>query len=717
MSKAERIDVIIAAKDTTKGAFKSTDKSMKGLSSSAKKLGITLSGLFAFKKVTDFMRESSRAFQEQERAEMKLEHIMREVNNATDEQINKLKEQAQSLQHSSVVGDEVVMSLQAQLGTFALSSKAVETLTENTLDLVVANKGVNVTQEDMVNYGNLVGKVMTGQAGALTRYGVTLNDAQIEQIKFGDEMEKATVISEVLQGNYGDLAKAMRDSLEGRIKAVTNQFGDLREEIGKRLEPVMSSFFGWLSTRGIPTVSKSMSGLANAWNNDMFFIRSITETTGWAIKTAIKGWVIGIQTAKNELDNLGGLLGGKKISDQWEDLQVGLDWVEGKITGEGTEAVTQYRKNTKRKSGDVSKTLDDIFGIESTGGGKAPEQKINEAFSGSGGGIAPAPAGGGGKAALKEQMTLAEEVGIRVKELSEIRRTHKKAMIEVEEEIDSLNAKYQEQIEKSEEAIAGIKKSLEDLESAYNADISGLSGDRVEQIVKQEEKIQSIKDSIASTADKGGDASALQNQLREEMSALDQYKMFVEENEEAIQEVRDFRAKTAFEQAMLQIDERQILREQEYEREKEMLEKKLSAEKENLESIKMEHQKALDAMEAQRGVDLKNFKSYLSARVAAWKRAQAQMGGGGGGGGQSVPQMSRGGVATRPVIAGEGQHNEAIVPLPDGRSIPVILNGKGGSNQTINVNIGEVNAGDHNQVDTFIDRLKRELQLATAGAY
>ena len=31
-----------------------------------------------------------------------------------------------------------------------------------------------------------------------------------------------------------------------------------------------------------------------------------------------------------------------------------------------------------------------------------------------------------------------------------------------------------------------------------------------------------------------------------------------------------------------------------------------------------------------------------------------------------------------PSIVGEGRYNEAIVPLPDGRSIPVVMNGAGG---------------------------------------
>ena len=46
-----------------------------------------------------------------------------------------------------------------------------------------------------------------------------------------------------------------------------------------------------------------------------------------------------------------------------------------------------------------------------------------------------------------------------------------------------------------------------------------------------------------------------------------------------------------------------------------------------------------------------------------------------------------GGIATEPTyLVGEGKYNEAVVPLPDGRSIPVEMRG-GGSNVSVNVNI------------------------------
>jgi len=56
-------------------------------------------------------------------------------------------------------------------------------------------------------------------------------------------------------------------------------------------------------------------------------------------------------------------------------------------------------------------------------------------------------------------------------------------------------------------------------------------------------------------------------------------------------------------------------------------------------------------------------------------------------GGIKPKAYSGGGIATEPTyLVGEGKHNEAVVPLPNGRSIPVEMRGGGGTaNVTVNI--------------------------------
>jgi hypothetical protein len=44
-------------------------------------------------------------------------------------------------------------------------------------------------------------------------------------------------------------------------------------------------------------------------------------------------------------------------------------------------------------------------------------------------------------------------------------------------------------------------------------------------------------------------------------------------------------------------------------------------------------------------------------------------------------------------LVGEGKYNDAIVPLPDGRSIPVIMQGAGGDRTTVGINVNVNSSG------------------------
>ena len=59
--------------------------------------------------------------------------------------------------------------------------------------------------------------------------------------------------------------------------------------------------------------------------------------------------------------------------------------------------------------------------------------------------------------------------------------------------------------------------------------------------------------------------------------------------------------------------------------------------------------------------------------------------------GGMIPRYAAGGIAKQPTyLVGEGKKHEAVVPLPDNRSIPVKMNGGGGTNNTnISVNIDQ----------------------------
>jgi len=263
-----------ASKDTEKGQ-KNIDKSLtksegrfsKFAGNVKKNLGSIVIGFGAVgAAATNASKKWVDAYATQEAAENKLTTL---VKKASQDQIKSLQNQASALQKVGVVGDEVTMVGQAQLGTFALQADTIETLTGGMLDMAVAQKGVNVTQEDMINFGNLVGKAMQGQIGALSRVGISFSDAQADMLKTGNEMERAATLAEVIEGNFGGMNETLAQTTEGGVAQMKNAMGDLNEVLGSGIAQVLKPLTSFLQVvaekfQNMPEPLKKMIGIGTA---------------------------------------------------------------------------------------------------------------------------------------------------------------------------------------------------------------------------------------------------------------------------------------------------------------------------------------------------------------------------------------------------------------------------------------------------------------------
>lgn len=214
-------------------AEKKTSKFGANVGKVAKGMGVALAGAFtaATAATISWSKKSLEAFNEQEKALAKLSQVAKNQNWAEDA-VSSLMAYNSELQQTGIIGDEVFAAGQAQLGTFALSEEAVRKLTPALGDLIAATSGYEASTDSATNMANLLGKVMTGSVSALTRYGVTLDENQKKLIEEGDEMTKAATLVEVLTANYGGFNTALAQTPQGKVKQLTNAFGDLQESFG-----------------------------------------------------------------------------------------------------------------------------------------------------------------------------------------------------------------------------------------------------------------------------------------------------------------------------------------------------------------------------------------------------------------------------------------------------------------------------------------------------
>lgn len=169
---------------------------------------------------------------EQEKAEARLESIAKKVTKATDQQVASLKRLAAETQKVSTFGDEVLITGQSQLLSFGLQADQVEQLTGSLADLLAANNGISASSDDAIGAANLLGKAFSGQAGALSRVGILLDDASAEVLKNGSAAEKTAELVKIMDANYGGLAETLSQTTEGQLQQAKNAIGDVGEVIG-----------------------------------------------------------------------------------------------------------------------------------------------------------------------------------------------------------------------------------------------------------------------------------------------------------------------------------------------------------------------------------------------------------------------------------------------------------------------------------------------------
>lgn len=169
----------------------------------------------------------------QQEAEAKLTIVMRNTMDASAEEIQSIRDLAAAQQKLGIIGDEIQLAGAQELGTYLSKTESLQKLIPVMNDMLAQQYGLNASQEQAVQIASMMGKVMDGQVGALSRYGYKFDKAQEKILKYGTEAQKVETLAEVISQSVGGMNEALAATPEGQIKQVENNLGDLQERIGK----------------------------------------------------------------------------------------------------------------------------------------------------------------------------------------------------------------------------------------------------------------------------------------------------------------------------------------------------------------------------------------------------------------------------------------------------------------------------------------------------
>lgn len=264
-----------AAGETAKQARKITDgmkeatRETNSLTSAFDRMKGAVTGLVAayagFKGISalvGFGRGSIDAFNVQNRAERMLEFGMRQ--NGTQARSRELKEFASLLQKNTMYGDEALLTAAA-----GWQNKIHGVENSKRMMALVADYAAKSTGGGAVDAGSMRGfsqQLMQALAGrAVTLKAQGLDISAIEQLneirrKGGtvtEDMEIAALekVLEPIRGMAQELAKTD----EGKIQQLKNTIGDMREEVGRMLLPVVGDLAASMK-ENLPILKKMFEG-------------------------------------------------------------------------------------------------------------------------------------------------------------------------------------------------------------------------------------------------------------------------------------------------------------------------------------------------------------------------------------------------------------------------------------------------------------------------
>jgi len=217
-------------------------------------------------------------------SETKLAQVMRNTMNATSQQTKEILELANAQQKLGVVSAGVQLAGAQELGTYLGNPDSLKKLLPAMNDMLAQQYGLSATQEQSANIAMMLGKVMQGQTGALSRYGYAFTEAQEKILKTGTEAQRAAVLVDVLSESVGGMNEALAATPEGQMQQLKNTMNDLRAEAGTvalDLKAALLPFFEFLQ-RGFAKIV--------SWvKNHSAEIKSVISNVMNVVMTVIRG--------------------------------------------------------------------------------------------------------------------------------------------------------------------------------------------------------------------------------------------------------------------------------------------------------------------------------------------------------------------------------------------------------------------------------------------
>lgn len=230
-TQLKQIDASVGLHQRNVGNYASA---LDGAKNKLRELGTTMLSFFGITAGIQFLRGSVDEFLEMDKAVRILENTVKNI--GLPELFGRIESSTKALKNEfKFLDDDEIIGVFNKLVVYGkLTEKQI-----NQLIPVIVNFSV-ATGQTIEASASLLLKAMEGNGRALKEFGINMKDAKSVTEGFGLIM---TELAPKVEG----VGKAFSESAAGGIAEAKQQFRDLKEEVGGKLVPVLSSLLGWFN--------------------------------------------------------------------------------------------------------------------------------------------------------------------------------------------------------------------------------------------------------------------------------------------------------------------------------------------------------------------------------------------------------------------------------------------------------------------------------------
>ena len=230
-------------------------------------------GVFSVRAGVQWLRQSLDITNQNIRAEQRLANVMAN-RGATYEEFLNMQRYAAAIQERTSIGTTAMLGAAGEFARSIGDTQAIEVMMDSLADFAAGVGDVfAATPETMAGYAQYFVAAMEGNYRMLERRaGIFLSDMQRDVLQYGDDMQRALMVQEIVNQSWGGLAEQMAQIPKGMRASMTNTFNDIRSAIGAQLLPVIMILLTTIQSH-LPQIESLLQGIITPVQ---FLIRLIT---------------------------------------------------------------------------------------------------------------------------------------------------------------------------------------------------------------------------------------------------------------------------------------------------------------------------------------------------------------------------------------------------------------------------------------------------------